>query len=185
MHDYVVYCYLLPAGSGSMYAMGISVPQFIGAIILNNYQNAADLQQALGRLGLTPAQQTQIVNALTKNGSMFVMSGVSVTNAVAESFGIELHDGEMPDEPNQIQFVQISNAGAVPLVVNVVLNSQIMPAPVWGAFEWGDVEDCLLSSGIFTQAQVDSMRNQIETTGSNTSNWTGISTAIVNCLGTS
>jgi len=43
MHDYVIYCYRLPAGSGSMFAMGISVPQFIGSIGLLNYDDEASL----------------------------------------------------------------------------------------------------------------------------------------------
>jgi hypothetical protein len=183
MHDYVVYVYLLPAGSGSMYALGIAVPQFIGSINLNNYSNEADLQQAMGRLGLTADQQNQIITGLTNNLSIFIMSGISIPDNVAKNFGIELHDGDMPNEPNEIQFVQASGTGAAVLTVNITLNSQIMPAPVRGTFQWGDVEDCLLGAGVFTQAQVDAIRNQIESTGSNTSNWRGVSTAVIAGLG--
>lgn len=166
-----------------MFAMGISIPQFIGSINLSNYQTEADLRQSLGRLGLTAAQQNQVVAGVANNLSLFILSGVSIPNNVAKGFGAEFHDGEMPNEPNDIQFVRTSAAGAVPMTVNITLNSQIMPAPVRGNFQWGKVEDCLLGAGVFTQAQVDAIRNQIQTTGSNSSNWRGVSTAVINCLG--
>jgi len=98
MHDYVIYCYRLPAGSGSMFAMGISVPQFIGSIGLLNYDDEASLRQSLGVMGLSAAQQNQLIAGVAATGAMFVMSGVSIDNNVAANFGIHLHDGEMPNE---------------------------------------------------------------------------------------
>jgi hypothetical protein len=165
-----------------MYAMGISVPQFIGPIVFNSYPDAATLQQSLGRLGLTAAQQSQIITALTNSGSMFVMSGITVSDATAQNFGIQLHDGEAPDEPNQILFTQVSNTGGK-LLVNVTVNDQIMPAPVQGTFHWHKVKDCLVNAGVFSSAQADAFKTAIESAGSATGNWTGISTKIVNCLG--
>ena len=106
MHDYVIYCYRLPAGSGSMFAMGISVPQFIGAIGLLNYDDEASLRQSLGVMGLTAAQQNELIAGVATSGAMFVMSGVSIDNNVAANFGIHLHDGEMPHESNEIQFTK-------------------------------------------------------------------------------
>ena len=182
MQQYVLYCYLLPAGSGNMYAMGISVPQFIGPIVFNSYPDAATLKQSFGILGLTAAQQNLILTTLTNSGSMFVMSGISVSDATAQNFGIQLHDGEAPDEPNQILFTQVSNTGGK-LLVNVTVNDQIMPAPVQGTFHWHKVRDCLVNSGVFTSAQADAFKTAVETAGSATGNWTGISTKIVDCLG--
>ena len=64
MHDYVIYCYRLPAGSGSMFAMGISVPQFIGAIGLLNYDDEASLRQSLGVWALPLLSKTNSSPAL-------------------------------------------------------------------------------------------------------------------------
>jgi hypothetical protein len=181
MHDYVIYCYRLPAGSGSMFAMGISVPQFIGAISLLNYDDEATLRQSLGVMGLTAAQQNQLITGVAASGAMFVMSGVSITNGVAANFGIHLHDGEMPQESNEIQFTKCGTGAG--LMVNILLNDQIMPAPVRGCFPWQKVRQCLIDSGVFTAAQVDAIKQNIETSGSDTQDWKGVSTAIISCLG--
>src|SRR6478672_10502822 len=98
MHDYVIYCYRLPAGSGSMFAMGISVPQVIGAISVLSYDDEPSLRQSLGVLGLTAAQKSQLASGVAASGAMCVMAGVSITNGVAANFGIPLLDGEMPQE---------------------------------------------------------------------------------------
>jgi hypothetical protein len=182
MHDYVLYCYLMPAGSPTMYALGISVPEFIGQILMVSYNDAASLTQSLGRIGLSPQQQNQIVNALTPALPMFVMSGVSITNQVAESFGIELHDGETPDEHNQIQLSKCSG-GTGELTVSMILNNQIMPAPVQGCFRWNQVKTCLANSGQFTQQQLDSAKLSLEQTGTASLQSTGTSTAILACIG--
>ncbi len=181
MHDYVIYCYRLPAGSGSMFAMGISVPQFIGAIGLLNYDDEASLRQSLGVMGLTAAQQNELIAGVAASGAMFVMSGVSIDNNVAANFGIHLHDGEMPNESNEIQFTKCGTGAG--LMVSILLNDQIMPAPVQGCFHWNKVRQCLIDSGVFTAAQVDAMKQKIETTGSDTEDWKGVSTAILSCLG--
>jgi hypothetical protein len=165
-----------------MYAMGISVPQFIGPIFFNTFPDQATLELTFGLMGLTAAQQNQILSALTNSQTMYVLSGVSIADAEAELLGIELHDGEQPNEANQILFTQVSNTGGK-LLVNITVNDQIVPAPVQGTFHWHKVKDCLVNSGVFTSAQADAFKTAVETTGSATGNWTGISTKIVDCLG--
>lgn len=181
-HDYVVYCYRLPAGSANgMFAMGIAVPQFIGSINMNFFQDQADLQQTLTRLGLTQAQQNQIIAAIAADTSMSITSGVTIPNNIAGNFGIAFHDGEMPYEPNEIDFVQASQPGAA-LTVTININDQIMPAPTRGVFPWAAIEACLLNAGVLTQAQIDAIETTIVNTGAGTGNWRGVSTAVIACL---
>jgi hypothetical protein len=182
-HDYVVYCYSLPAGSpDGMFAMGIAVPQFNGSINMNFFQSQSDLQQTLTRLGLTPAQQNQIVADIATSASMSITSGVSIPNNVAGNFGIEFHDGEMPNEPNQIDCVRVSQPGAATLTVTIDVNDQIMPAPTRAVFPWSAVQACLLNSGVLSQAQIDAIQTTVVSTGAGSGNWKGVSTAVLTCL---
>ncbi len=180
MHDYVVYCYVLPAGSPHMYALGISVPAFIGTTNMYNYDNQADLLQSLGRMGLTQSQQNQILTALA-SGGMYVLSGVGIPDAVATSFGIELHDGSMPNESNQIDFTACNPSGT-PLSVNVLLNGQIMPAPAIGCFPWTSVATCLQNAGAFTSTQLDSFQQTLAASGTAQGSWRGNGQTVADCL---
>ncbi|HEX3894239.1 MAG TPA: hypothetical protein VHW46_16815 [Terracidiphilus sp.] len=66
------------------------------------FQSQADLQQTLTRLGITQTQQNQIVADIAADTSMSITSDVTIPNNIAGNFGIEFHDGEMP---NEIDFV--------------------------------------------------------------------------------
>jgi hypothetical protein len=174
--DYVLYCYKLPAGTGHMYAMTISVPWVTTNVTPLLYDTVADLAQTLGVLGLTADQQTAAVNANT----MYILSGLSVSDNTAANFGIQLHDGNMPNEHNEITFTKCSQSGA--LKVNIVMNDQIMPAPTVGCFDWNTVSQCLKTSGVFTQPQIDAIQNEVNTTGTSTREWLGVSTGIIQCM---
>ncbi len=176
---YVLYCYKLPAGSPHLYAMNIAVPWITGGAGLRNYDNVADLQGSFNFLGLTAAQQTTAMSV--NEGEMYIQSGVSVPDNIATNFGIQLHDGNFPNEPNEITFTQCSQAGGSPMV-SVVMNDQIMPAPVVGCFDWSTVAGCLLQSGVFTQAQIDAIKNEVSTNGTSTRDWRGVSTGILQCM---
>lgn len=180
--DYVLYCSRLPAGCNSMYAMSIAVPAYVGTSNVYYYDNAAALQQTFTVMGLTADQQNQIINSLTSDQTMMVMSGVSIADGVAKNFGIALHDGDMPMENNQIQLSKSPQTGQE-LTVNIMVNDQIMPAPVQGVYRWARVHDCLLQSGYFTDAQIQTLKQQVGQTGSASGSWKGISTNIVTCLG--
>ena len=178
--DYVLYCYKFPTGSAHMYAMTISVPWIIGTITPMLFDSVADLQLTIRFLNLTPAQQAAAENVAA--GSMYILSGLSVPDSVAQlTFGILLHDGDMPDEPNNIVFTRCS-APSDPLRVSIVMNDQIMPAPVVGCFEWHKAAQCVKNAGVFTQAQVDAIKTQVESTGTSSQNWNGVSTGIIACM---
>ena len=178
--DYVLYCYKLPAGSPHMYAMTLSVPWIIGDITPMLFDSVADLQMTIRFLNLTADQQTAAISVA--EGSMYILSGLSVPDSVAQmTFGILLHDGDMPDEPNDIVFTRCSAAGD-PLRVGVVMNDQIMPAPVVGCFGWHKVAECVKNAGVLTQAQIDAAKAQVEATGTSTQNWNGVSTGVLQCM---
>jgi len=178
---YVIICFRLPAGCNSMYAMSISVPNSVGTAQVNYYDDATGLRQTFGRFGLSADQQNQIVNSVS-NQKLMVMSLVSIPDNLAEDFGIELHDGDKPMEPNQIQLTKSAQTGGE-LAVTIMVNDQIMPAAVRGVYQWAKVHDCLLQSGYFTEAAIQGLEQQVEQTGTATGKWTGISTAIVTGLG--
>ena len=181
-HAYVINCFRLPAECNSMYAMSISVPNYVGTNEVRYFDDAASLQQTLKVMGLSADQQNQIVNPLTSDQKMMVMSLVSLDNRTAENWGIGLHDGEMPMELNQIQLTKSAQNGRE-LTVTITVNDQIMPAPARRVYPWHKVHDCLLRSGYFTDAQIHALEQQVEQTGTASGNWTGISTAIVTWLG--
>jgi hypothetical protein len=180
--DYNLYCFRLPAGCNSMYAMSISVPNYAGTSNVYYYDDVTSLQRSFTVMGLTADQQNQILNPLTSDQKMMVMSLVSIADGVAKNFGIELHDGDMPMENNQIQFSKVAEPGQE-LTVNIMVNDQIMPAPVQGVYRWAKVHDCLLQSGYFTDAQIQALKQQVEQAGLASANWQGISTKIVAGLG--
>jgi hypothetical protein len=174
--SYVLYCYKLPAGTEYMYAMTISVPSVTTNVTPILHSTVAELQQSLTILGLTADQQTAAVNANT----MYILSGLSVSDYTAKNFGIQLHDGDMPDEYNEITFTKCSAGGS--LQVSIVMNDQIMPAPTVGCFDWNTVSQCLLTSGVFTQPQIDAVETEVNSTGTSTQNWRGVSTGIIQCM---
>jgi hypothetical protein len=176
---YVLYCYKMPTGSPHMYAMNIAVPWITGSVALRNYDNVADLQGSFNFLGLSSGQQAAAINV--NEGEMYIQSGLSVPDNIAVNFGIQLHDGNFPNEANEITFTQCSQSGGA-LMVNVVMNEQIMPAPVVGCFDWNTVAACLLQSGVFTQAQIDAIKNEVQTNGTSTQDWRGVSTGILQCM---
>jgi hypothetical protein len=173
---YCLYCYKLPPGTGHLYGMTISVPWVTTNVTPIMYDTVAELEQSLGILGLTPVQQTAAVNA----NAMYILSGLSVPDSVAKNFGISLHDGDMPDEFNEITFTKCSTSA--PLRVSIVVNDQIMPAPAAGCFGWHEVTHCLKTAGVFTQPQIDAIKNEVDTTGTSTRDWRGVSTGILQCL---
>lgn len=174
--NYVLYCYKLPPGTGHLYAMTISVPWVTTNVTPILYDTVADLQQSLGILGLTAAQQNAAVSA----NAMYILSGLSVSDNTAKNFGIQLHDGDMPNEFNEITFTKCSTGGS--LQVSIVMNDQIMPAPTVGCFDWNTVSQCLLTSGAFTQAQIGAIETEVNSTGTSTQNWRGVSTGIIQCM---
>jgi hypothetical protein len=181
MHEYVIYCFRLPDGGPFKYAVGISVGNFIGAIGMLTCGDS-DLPLVLGHLNLDQTQVNQIVTALSQQNSMYVLSGISVSDLEANLHGISLHDGDRPDETNQINVSKCSEDGQE-LKVEVVLNDQIMPAPTTGCFPWHRVKECLVNAGVLTDAQVHDLRTMVEQNGSGVADWTGVSTEVIKCLG--
>jgi hypothetical protein len=73
---------------------------FVGPVGGMAYDNSEDLTNELGRLGVSAADQTAIVN-MNPNGS-YVIWRIEVPDSNTQAFGIPLHDGDMPDESNDI-----------------------------------------------------------------------------------
>jgi hypothetical protein len=148
-----LFCYRL---QDSTFYLSLFQTLFVGPAGGLAFDNTADLTNELGRLGVSSADQTAIVN-MNPNGS-YVISKIEVPDSNTQAFGIPLHDGDLPDESNDIVITRVQ---ANPLVVDVFLNHRKR-----GHAKWKPLKDCLESytsspggSAGYTAAQL----NQIET----------------------
>lgn len=180
--QYVLYCLLQSTDPAPTYSVAISYPAYVGTLSFFTNDSESDLRASLGRLGITTQEQNDILSSLTSPGQMFIKSGITVPDSEAKIFGIELHDGEMPDEANTVRFSKCSlNHGE--LAVNILLNKQIMPAPVWGCYPWKAVRECLLTTEIVKDPNdLHKMEQEIMANGVSYTDWRGIDTKFRACI---
>jgi hypothetical protein len=173
-----LFCYRL---EDSTFYLSLFQTLFVGPVGGLVYDNTSDLTNELGRLGVSADDQTAILNMKPNNS--YVISKLEVPDSDTLAFGIQLHDGDLPDESNEIVITRVQ---ADPLVVDVLLNHRKR-----GHAKWKPLKACLLSytpspggSGGYTAAQLDQIETDIK--GS-----TGVSTlapsngsegAIVGCI---
>jgi hypothetical protein len=177
MGEYLVCCFLLP---GPSYGLSISVPGYVGSVNVYSFADQATLLESLARIGLTLNQQDAVLAGVSSS-AMYMLSGVSITDAVAASFGVVLHNGSIPNQSNSIAFTACNGSGQ-PLSVQAVVNNQIMPAAATGCFPWSTVSSCLVSSGALSQAQVNALQQSLTASGSAQTTWIGNGLTVVKCF---
>ena len=177
MGEYLVCCFLLP---GPTYGLSISMPGWIGSVNVYTFADQATLRESLARIGLTLTQQDAILAGVSSS-AMYMLSGVSITDAVAANFGVVLHNGSIPNQSNSIAFTACDPSGQL-LSVQAVVNNQIMPAAATGCFLWSTLASCLVSSGALSQAQVNALEQSLTSSGSAQTTWNGNGQAVVNCF---
>jgi hypothetical protein len=130
--------------------------------------NEADFRQQLGLMQLSQGVQDQI--AAIQPGQSFVFSDIGVPDFLAETdWGMPLHDGDKPDEDNQIVFTRFAPV-TDKLIVHVLLNNRDR-----GFAHWHELKTCLSSytpspggSAGYNAAQLDQIHAELKSTGTST-----------------
>ncbi len=177
MGEYLVCCFLLP---GPSYGLSISMPGYIGSVNVYTFADHATLVDSLARLGLSLTQQDAVLAGVSSS-AMYMLSGVNITDAVAASFGVVLHNGSIPNQSNSITFTAC-NASSQSLSIQAVVNNQIMPAAASGCFPWSTLSSCLVSSGALSQAQVNALEQSLTSSGTAQTTWIGNGQTVVKCF---
>jgi hypothetical protein len=124
----------------------------------------SDFKNILSFVQISPDRQQQLLASLKPGGDGFVVSYVQVPDSFAQGFGIELHDGDLPDESNTMEFKRISGQDQN-LIVHIILNGVNR-----GFAKWAELKGCLeaikplpTQVGTFTTAQLDQINTALNT----------------------
>ena len=138
------------------YLLSVFQEGFIGNVNTRPYDKS-DLTNALGMFEVNQQNQDLIL-AITVNQT-YVLSDHDIADGYAVNW-VALHDGDQPDEQNQIQFTKIAGNAKVIKTVSIILNSRVR-----GRAEWAGLKTCLASNPLFTAAQLDAAEAALISSG--------------------
>ncbi|HEX3435208.1 MAG TPA: hypothetical protein VHT24_00455 [Pseudacidobacterium sp.] len=158
------------------YLLSIFQEGFVGQVTALQL-STSDLTNDLGRFGVDPQHSALILGLQV--GQTYLLSDQEIPDSFAKiSFGIPLHDGDMPDEANQIQFTKVAGNANVIDTVSIFLNSRVR-----GDANWAGLKACLASNPLFTGVELAKAEISLLQTGvANVTPHNGAETSIVECI---